>query len=189
MDRISPSLLLFSLLLSLLVTALLGMLWTSALALGRLWKGLPVLAEDYEKPLRPAPWGSVTVAILVVLYLGVNISVSRIYAAVTGRHLPRTVKPAENPVRPSIPGKETDPSKHLEPSRPGEDEANASSKEQAVAAGGPGREAAEQTLTELMFQSALSNCLLLFLVPGFLRMTRGVHWPTLACTVMNGQGR
>ena len=54
------------------------------------------MADDRAWPLKPAPWGSLTVLSLVFLYVGVNLTVSRIYAAATGRHLPRVAKAAEN---------------------------------------------------------------------------------------------
>ena len=66
------------------------------LGVGRIWKGLPIVADDRAWPLKPAPWGSLTVLSLVFLYLGVNLTVSRIYAAATGRQLPRVAKAAEN---------------------------------------------------------------------------------------------
>ena len=95
MDR-SIELFVFSILSILLMAALLGMLWAWVWALGRIWKGLPIVADDRAWPLKPASWGSLTVLSLVFLYLGVNLTVSRIYAAATGRQVPRIAKAAEN---------------------------------------------------------------------------------------------
>ena len=72
MDRHSTELFVFSILSILLMAALLGMLWAWVWASGRIWKGLPIVADDRAWPLKPAPWGSLTVLSLVFLYLGVN---------------------------------------------------------------------------------------------------------------------
>ena len=96
MGRISPSLLAFSLLVSLLIVLLLEILWTWAWAIRRLWKGIPLLVDDRTTPHKPAPWGGLTVLLLVFLYLGVNIAVSRVYAVSTGRSLTRVARAAEN---------------------------------------------------------------------------------------------
>src|SRR5271157_5946056 len=174
MDRISPALFVFSILCTLLMAALLGMLWAWAWALGRIWKGLPVVADDRARPLKPAPWGSLTVLWLVFLYLGVNVSVILIYAAATGRHLPRAAKAAENQSGPREPGKALDEPKNAEAPGAGEAAADGQSKDVKAGTQGPGPEAPpEQSLAELMFQIALSNGLLLVLVPAFVRLTSG----------------
>src|SRR5208337_1724611 len=175
MDRISPALFVFSILCTLLMAALLGMLWAWAWALGRIWKGLPIVADDRARPLKPAPWGSLTVLSLVFLYLGVNVSVTRIYAAATGRHLPRVAKAAENQVGAREPGKAIDQPKNAEKAPgPGEAAADGQSKDVKAGLQGPGPEAPpEQSLAELMFQFAVSNGLLLVLVPAFVRFTSG----------------
>src|SRR5271157_1787033 len=174
MDRISPALFVFSILCTLLMAALLGMLWAWAWALGRIWKGLPVVADDRARPLKPAPWGSLTVLWLVFLYLGVNVSVILIYAAATGRHLPRAAKAAENQSGPREPGKALDEPKNAKAPGLGEAVADGESKDVKAGSQGPGPEAPpEQSLAELMFQSALSNGLLLVLVPAFVRLTSG----------------
>jgi len=175
MDRISPALFVFSILCTLLMAALLGMLWAWAWALGRIWKGLPIVADDRARPLKPAPWGSLTVLALVFLYLGVNVFVTRIYAAATGRHLPRVAKAAENQVGAREPGKAIDQPKNAEKAPgPGEAAADGQSKDVKAGLQGPGPEAPpEQSLAELMFQFAVSNGLLLVLVPAFVRFTSG----------------
>ncbi len=175
MVRISPEFFGFSILFTLLIAVLLGMLWAWAWAMGRMWKGLPVLVSEHSGPCRPAPWGSFTVLLLVLLYLGVNIFVSRVYAAATGRSLPRAAMAAEKsdggePIKKKEQTRTPD-----QPGGPGRAAVEASSKDVKSAPVGPGPEARpEQSLAELMFQSALSNCLLLVLVPGFLRWTLGV---------------
>ena len=175
MDRHSTELFVFSILSILLMAALLGMLWAWVWALGRIWKGLPIVADDRAWPLKPAPWGSLTVLSLVFLYLGVNLTVSRIYAAATGRQLPRVAKAAENQGGAREPGKAIDQSKNAEKA-PGPGEASAAGQSKDVKAGphDPGPDAStEQSLAELMFQFAVSNGLLLVLVPAFVRLTSG----------------
>src|SRR5271166_1644763 len=175
MDRHSTELFVFWILSILLMAALLGMLWAWVWALGRIWKGLPIVADDRAWPLKPAPWGSLTVLSLVFLYLGVNLTVSRIYAAATGRHPPPVAKAAENRGGAREPGKAIDQPKHAEKA-PGPGEASADGQSKDVKAGphDPGPDAStEQSLAELMFQSAVSNGLLLVLVPAFVRLTSG----------------
>src|SRR5271166_4381563 len=177
MDRHSPELFVFSILfiLILLGVAFLGMLWAWVWALGRIWKGLPIVADDRAWPLKPAPWGSLTVLSLVFLYLGVNMTVSCIYAAATGRQLPRVAKVAENQGGAREPGKAIDQPKHAEKA-PGPGEASADGQSKDVKAGphDPGPDAStEQSLADLMFQFAMSNGLLLVLVPAFVRLTSG----------------
>jgi len=175
MDRIAPELFVFSILFTLLMAALLGMLWAWAWALGRIWNDLPIVADDRARPLKPAPWGFLTVLSLVLLYVGVNVSVTRIYAAATGRHLPRAAKLAENQGGAREPGKAIDQPKNAEKAPgPGEAAADGQSKDVKAGLQGPGPEAPpEQSLAELMFQFALSNGLLLVLVPAFVRLTSG----------------
>lgn len=175
MDRHSTELFVFSILSILLMAALLGMLWAWVWALGRIWKGLPIVADDRAWPLKPAPWGSLTVLSLVFLYLGVNLTVSRIYAAATGRQVPRIAKAAENQGGAHEPGKAIDQSKNAEKAPlPGEASAAGQNKDVKAGPHDPGPDAStEQSLAELMFQSAVSNGLLLVLVPAFVRLTSG----------------
>ena len=181
MDRHSLELFVFSILSILLMAALLGMLWAWVWALGRIWKGLPILADDHVRPFKPAPWGSLTVLSLVFLYLGVNLTVSRIYAAATGRHLPRVAKAAENQGQGQGQGDVREPDKAIDKSKNAEKaplpgEATAAGQSNNVKSGphDPGPDAStEQSLAELMIQFALSNGLLLVLVPAFVRLTSG----------------
>ena len=96
MGRISPEQVAFSMLLTLALVSLLGMLWAWVWALGQIWRGLPILASDRARPLERAPWGGLTILALVFLYLGVNMTVFRVYAAATGRHIPRLAEAAAN---------------------------------------------------------------------------------------------
>ena len=179
MDRHSPELFVFSILfiLILLGAAFLGMLWAWVWALGRIWKGLPIVADDRAWPLKPAPWGSLTVLSLVFLYLGVNMTVSRIYAAATGRQLPRVAKAAGNQGHGDArePDKAIDKSKNAEKAPlPGKASADGQSKDVKAGPHDPGPDAStEQSLADLMFQFAVSNGLLLVLVPAFVRLTSG----------------
>jgi len=177
MDRITPEVFVFSILFTLLIAAFLGMLWAWAWALGRIWKGLPLVAQDDAKPLKPAPWGGLTVLSLVLLYLGVNVTVTRIYAAATGRHLPHFAKAAENQVGAREPGKAIDQPGNAEKA-PGPRVAATTGQSKDGNAGlqVPGPEAPpEQSLAEQMFQFAVSNGLLLILVPVFVRFTSGAR--------------
>ena len=89
---------LFSILFSLLLALLLGMLMVWVWTLGRIWSGRPLLADVPCFPLREAPWGAMTVFSVVVLYLLVNVAVSRV--------MPRRRAdiPASKPSRPSRAG-------------------------------------------------------------------------------------
>ena len=74
----------FSVLLAFLAMMLGAWVW----ALGRIWRGIPLLAGVQPLTLRQAGWGALTVLAVIFLYLIVNASVFRLYAAATGRHLP-----------------------------------------------------------------------------------------------------
>ena len=175
MDRHSTELFVFSILFILLMAALLGMLWAWVWALGRIWKGLPIVADDRAWPLKPAPWGSLTVLSLVFLYVGVNLTVS----AFTPR--PRAGIFRGSPKRPRTRAASPEPDKAIDKSKnaekaPGPGEASAAGQSKDVKAGphDPGPDAStEQSLAELMFQFAVSNGLLLVLVPAFVRLTSG----------------
>jgi membrane protease YdiL (CAAX protease family) len=175
MIRISPDLVVFSILFSLLMVALMGMLWAWAGALRRIWRGQPLVGDYRAMPLKPALWGSFTVLSLVFLYLGVNLSVARFYAAATGRHLPRVAKQADNQEGAGGPVKAIEESKNdqkrIEPAEvapPGQN------KDLKARSQDPGPDSSpEQSQAELMFQLAVSNGLLLVLVPAFVRVTSG----------------
>lgn len=175
MDRISPELFAFSVLSVLLMAVLLGMLSAWAWALGRMWKGLPILTCDYARPLKRAPWGGMTVLSLVILYVCVNISVTWIYAAATGRHLPRLVRAAETQDVARGPAKAIDQPKNADKA-PAPGEAAAEEQHKDMKAGPPepvAEDAPEQSLAERMLQSAVSIGLLLVLVPALVRRTSG----------------
>ena len=72
MARPSPEHLAFVLTFSVFLAFLAGMLAAWVWALGRLWRGIPLL--DGVRPLRhrEARWGAVSVLALIVLYLMVN---------------------------------------------------------------------------------------------------------------------
>lgn len=175
MIRISPHLVVFSILFSLLMVALMGMLWAWAGALRRIWRGQPLVGDYRAMSLKPAPWGSLTVLSLVFLYLGVNLSVARLYAAATGRHLPRVAKQADNPEGAGEPVKAIEASKNDQRAiEPAEDATSGQNKDfkarsRDLAPNSP----PEQSQAELMFQVAVSNGLLLLLVPVFLWVTSG----------------
>jgi membrane protease YdiL (CAAX protease family) len=175
MDRISPAILAFSILCTLLMAALLGMLWAWAWALGRIWKGLPIVAGDRTWPLKPAGWGSMTVLCLVLLYVGVNVSVRSIYAVATGLHSPLVAKGVENQGDAREPGKATDQPRNAQQAQvPGEAAPDGQNKDLKAGSQAPGPESPpEQSLAELMFQFALSNVLLLVIVPVVVRFTSG----------------
>jgi membrane protease YdiL (CAAX protease family) len=78
-----------SLLSGLLLSMFLGMLLVWAWVLYQIWRRRPILPEEPAIPLRPAPWGGMTVFWLVVLYLVVNGGVSRLYMTAMGRIPPQ----------------------------------------------------------------------------------------------------
>ncbi len=185
MSRISLEYFAFSMLFTMLIASLLGMVWAWVWALGRMRKGLPILACDHATPFKRAPWGGLTVLSLVFLYLGVNVSVARLYAMATGRHLPRLAKAAVNhggagvPPRPIMQPKNNGGTPALREAV-AEDRSGVAKAESPQ----PGPERPQdQSLAELMLQSAVSNGLLLVLVPAFVRLTSrarlndlGLHW-------------
>src|SRR3954447_14818331 len=95
MNGFSADSILYTLLKALLLSMLLGMVLAWAWALGRFWRGQPILPERPIVPMRRVPWGAVTVFWVVVLYGFVNVEVSRAYASATGRHAPM-VKQADH---------------------------------------------------------------------------------------------
>src|SRR4029079_3138029 len=119
-----------------------------AWALGRFWRGQPILPERPIVPMRRVPWGAVTVFWVVVLYGFVNVEVSRAYAAATGRHAPM-VKQADH-AKPQP----------IDDARPDVDKPKV---------GGDN----EMTQVDLLLQLAAINSLLLILVPLLVRCTSG----------------
>jgi membrane protease YdiL (CAAX protease family) len=148
MNGFSADLIFYTLLNTLLLSMLLGMVLAWTWALRRLWRGEPVLPERPIVPMRRVPWGAVTVFWVVVLYGFVNVEVSRAYAAATGRH--------------ALPVKQVDQAKPqpVEHARPDDDKPKV---------GGNN----ELTQTDLLLQLAAINSLLLILVPALVRITSG----------------
>jgi membrane protease YdiL (CAAX protease family) len=148
MNGFSADVILYTLLRALLLSMLLGMVLVWAWALGRFWRGQPILPERPIVPMRRAPWGAVTVFWVVVLYGFVHVEVGRAYAAATGRH--------------AAPVKQAD---HAQPqpvddARPAVDDPKVD-------------ENNEMTQIDLLLQLAAINSLLLILVPLLVRCTSG----------------
>lgn len=148
MNGFSADLISYTLLNTLLLLMLLGMVLAWTWALRRLWRGQPVLPERPIVPMRRVPWGAVTVFWVVVLYGFVNVEVSRAYAAATGRHA--------LPVKQAVLVK-PQPVDHA---RPDDDKPKL-------------RGINELTQTDLLLQLAAINSLLLILVPALVRFTSG----------------
>jgi membrane protease YdiL (CAAX protease family) len=185
MASLSPDLIVFSILFTLLLVWLLGMLWTWAWALGQIGRGRPLLASVCPLPLRQAPWGAMTVFSVFVLYLLVNYYVTRSYEAATGRHLPRALKPAEKRDDPTKLEKADaenrrgeKPPKPVDAARPGQGKGWVAGDPD----GGPAAPA-EQTQSELMLQLAVINSLLLVLVPAVVRLTSGASLADLGLSL------
>lgn len=155
MARPSPEHLAFVLTFSVFLAFLAGMLAAWAWVLGRLWRGIPLLAGIRPLKQRDARWGPVSVVALIVLYLMVNAFVFRLYAAATGRNLPHAMTQAEPKRDEAKPGKAADPGHENE------------------AADGAGKIAEEQSQGELMLQLAVINTVLILLLPATLQLTSG----------------
>jgi membrane protease YdiL (CAAX protease family) len=147
MDRATLELVFYWILSAILLASLLGILWTWIWAVGRIWRGNRLLEGVQPLTTRQVPWGGLTVLAVVLLYFLVNIAVTHLYAAATGRHLPQDSKPAEKLIEPRRLGQE--PGTLL----PAADESP------------------KQSQAELMAQLAVINVLLIVLVPGLLRLT------------------
>ena len=156
MARISPDLFVFFLTFTVLLAFLACMLGVWAWALGRIWRGIPLLAGVRPLTLRQARWGAVTVLALIFFTM-VNASVFRLYAAATGRHLP--------------PRGDSGRSKATMPENPGRLWTRSPAATRPAEAAWQG--AAEQSQGELMLQLAVINTILLLLVPAILRLTSG----------------
>jgi membrane protease YdiL (CAAX protease family) len=148
MNGSSVDMILYSLLCTLLLSMLLGMILACGWALGRFWRGQPILPERPIVPMRRVPWGALTVFWVVILYGFVNVEVSRAYAVATGRHAP--------------PAKQADQARPqpVDNARPDVDQPKAGDNH-------------ELTQTDLLLQLAVINGLLLILVPLLVRCTSG----------------
>ena len=186
---------------SLLTAFLIGSLGAWLWALRKRARGEPLLAPSVNGEARRLPWSFATVVMIILLYLGVNLTVTRGYAAVTGRRPASATKAAELPRGEPTPPKaaekhppdtaETDSgteaarSPHLaakadaEVPRPLESDASAGA-ETAPEPGPPDQAYARteeppppdaQTQTDLMLQQSLINAALLVLIPALLHLT------------------
>lgn len=163
---------LFSLVLALLVGMLMAWIWT----LARIWSGRPLLDDVPIFPLREAPWGTPTVFAVILLYLLVNASVSRTYAAATGRTPPHAVE-AGRAKADDAKDKEEDGSKEVGAEATGHTGVQERQPEKP-------REAEAQTQSDLLVQLALINGILVVLVPGLLRITSGARLADLGLTLV-----
>jgi membrane protease YdiL (CAAX protease family) len=169
MRVISADWLLFSVLFSLLVALLLGMLVIWVWALGRMWQGRPLLVEVHKQPLGEVPWGASTVFWVIILYLFVNFAVGRAYSAATGRHFPKAMNPAAHSDRKDPDVLSTEEAKKLErtgvarlaPEMTGDVAFGAKS---TLDPGAPG----ELTQTDMLVMLAMINGLLIVLVPALI---------------------
>jgi hypothetical protein len=187
MNVFSLDWLLFLILLSLLLSLLLGMLVVWVWAIGRIWKGRPLLSQVSTIPLRPAPWGSMTVFSVIVLYLMVNVAVGRFYVAATGRHLGRAFQPADatqgaggNEARKKEKqndGRQPEQARTDGPHKTVENR-NALKNEKLDDDG-------EMTQTDLFLQLALINSILVALVPALVRLTSGASLADFGLSLEN----
>jgi membrane protease YdiL (CAAX protease family) len=138
------TLLAFSVLTTLLLALALAMLAMWVWVLWRLWRGIPLLAVASPIHRRPAPWGGMTVFVVIVLYVVVNISVTHLYSAVTGRRPPSAAGSAVlvDAAKPEAPDEEKQ-----------------------------GEARAQQSQQEILLQLAIINSVLLLFVPALLRLT------------------
>jgi membrane protease YdiL (CAAX protease family) len=143
----TPSLVAFSILSTILLSLCLASLGTWVWAIGRLWRGTPLLEDKPVPSVTVVPWGGTTVFLVIVLYLSVNMSVSRIYAAITGRQAPSSTAQRASPEE----RRGTEPAKAEK--QPGDQP--------------------RQSQEEVLLQLAIINGLLLLLVPATLQVTSG----------------
>ena len=167
MARISTELLVFFLTFTVLMTFVVMILGIWGWALGRIWRGIPLLSGVGPSPLRPARWGALTVLAVIVLYLLVNTSIFRLYAGATGRQIPRAVGRAE-------PADGAGNLEKVPDQKPG-----------ARAPDAPAKVATEQTQGELMLQLAVVNTMLLLLLPAAVRLTSGATLADLGITLID----
>lgn len=175
MHPVTVELVLYSSLVSVLLASVVGVFWAWGWALRQLWTGRGLLDNVRLSALREAPWGAPTILAVVFLYVLVNYSVFRGYAAATARHLPRPPQADQQKNEPDKPDKdardkaiEKNPpiAEVVPPARPGE---KPEQKERAM----PVAEPATQTEAEVLAQLAVINTLLLILVPALVRLTSG----------------
>jgi membrane protease YdiL (CAAX protease family) len=160
MNGFSADLILYTLVSALLLSMLLGMVLVWGWALGRFWRGRPILPERPIVPMRRVPWGALTVFWVVVLYGFVHVEVSRAYTAATGRHFP-PVKQADH-AKPQP----------VENARPAVDKPKIDGDN-------------ELTQIDLLLQLAAINGLLLILVPLLVRYTSGATLADFGLSLTN----
>jgi membrane protease YdiL (CAAX protease family) len=172
MNLLTVQLFLYSSLLTLLVVAFVGTLGAWIWAIRRLWSGRGLLENVRPSALRQAPWGALTVFSVILLYVLVNVAVTRCYATITGRRPPKAMRSAENKADEAIPGKATltngnrEKAPHAESKAATKDGTRVT--DHPADQGGP---IGEQSEAELLVQLAIINVLLTILVPALVRLT------------------
>ena len=169
-------LVLFSSLVTVLLGSFVGILIAWAWALRRIWTGHGLLENVRTSALAEATWGAWTFFAVVVLYVLVNIAVTRGYAATTGRHPPKAAKEVEKKSEAGRAAKEPE-------EKTGEKKPQQGGIAPAPEPGG------EQTETELLIQLALINTLLLVLVPALVHLTSKANLEDLGLDFRNWTGQ
>jgi len=181
---VSVDLFLFSILFSLLLALLVSMLMVWVWTLGRIWSGRPLLADVPCFPLREAPWGAMTVFSVIVLYLLVNVSVSRIYAAATGRKPMGSAEARKDAGIPPVGLSEAkdngDP-----PDRDATESVKPGGAEPGKGNRGNQDQPETQTQTDILLQLAVINGLLVVLVPALMRSTAGARLADFGLTLVD----
>jgi membrane protease YdiL (CAAX protease family) len=185
LDRI-----LFALLFTALLGTLLGILATWSWAMGRLWRGEPLLNPRHRRYLSPAPWGAATVFAVLFLYLLVSFTVGQVYAIATEKHPgndSRLEKQQEAKAPDAEDRKEARSADEPEESEPDAPVPPANDIE------GPGEREAEepsrQTQADVLIQLAIINGLLIFLIPEVARRTSGATLNDLGIRLDNWRGQ
>jgi membrane protease YdiL (CAAX protease family) len=172
MNLLTVQLFLYSSLLTLLIVSFVGTLGAWIWAIRRLWSGRGLLENVRSSALREAPWGALTVFSVILLYVLVNVTVTRCYATITGRRPPKAMRTAENTPNEAIPDKATLTNGNRE--KAPHAEFKAATKDGASATDRPANQGVpigEQSEAELLVQLAIINVLLTILVPCLVRLT------------------
>jgi membrane protease YdiL (CAAX protease family) len=169
MAGITPDVLVFFLTSSVLLSFLAMMLGAWIWALVRIWRGIPLLAGVTPCDLRQARWGALTVLAVIVVYLGVNAAVFRLYERATGRQMPHAEA-------------------HVDPGEGAGKRRKAAQENPAEGPpGAPGIVPAEQSQGELMLQLAVINTVLILLLPAVLRLTSDARFADLGFDLNDGK--
>jgi membrane protease YdiL (CAAX protease family) len=187
MNPVTLELLLYSSLLTLLLAAIVGILWAWIWALRHIWAGRGLLENVRPSTLGEPSWGALTVFAVVLLYILVNLSVTRGYAVMTGRRLPRAENAAEKKAETEKP--DTELKKKLDRREAPLGAVVGGAKREVdhdpgTPAGGP-EETVEQTEAELLIQLAIVNILLLILVPALVALTSNASLADLGLDFKN----